>query len=234
MPARPLLIAVEGISGSGKSTLVARAAPLFGWVALAEAYDRLDPRPRIDVTAPAALARVERILLDEEGRRWQAARALVAEGRTVIADTGFLGPITYSAGLVEMGAAPASLKRDVVTRARALARSGRWGLPDLTIWLATEETERRRRAIADPVRHPPQLADRHERVGRFESRFFAEGLPTVVPRRVRRLSGDRPVAAVVAGLRRTARAARPLRAGEGPALRVLDLLARFPVEGRPP
>ncbi|MFY9717656.1 MAG: hypothetical protein WAK40_06970, partial [Thermoplasmata archaeon] len=118
---RPVVVAVEGISGSGKSTLVARAADEFGWVPLAEAYDRLEPRPALGVRSAPALERVERQLFEEDGRRFEAAQALVRRGATVLADTGFLGPLTYTAGLVALGAVPPRIQRHLLDRAR------RWG-----------------------------------------------------------------------------------------------------------
>jgi hypothetical protein len=222
MPALPLVIAVEGISGSGKSTLVAKASPAFGWVPLAEAYDRLSPRPRLDIRSPSALARVERLLFDEEARRWRAARALVAGGSTVLADTGFLGPLTYSAGLVALGAAPRSLVRDLARLARRRATAGTWGFPDAIVWVGASAPVRRRRANRDPVRHPPRLADRHERVGRFEERFYTGAFPAAFPGRLLRLDGDRPADAVVAALGRAVRRVAPLSAAGSSVRQALD------------
>lgn len=225
--ARPRLIAVEGISGAGKSTVVARAAAAFGWVPLAEAYDRLDPRPPIGAVAAPALARVERTLLAEEARRYRAARALVAGGATVIADTGFLGPLTYSAALAALGLVPRSLLDDLLARTRRLAARGGWGVPDLTVYLATRPATRRRRVARDPARHPPALAARHEAAGRIEARFYAELLPRALPGRVRRVAADRPVEGVVAALGRAARSIAPAAPSGAPARRVLRLFARF-------
>ncbi|MGP8078251.1 MAG: hypothetical protein ACLQD8_01145 [Thermoplasmata archaeon] len=228
MPGRAILIAVDGISGSGKSTLVARAAATFGWIALAEAFDRLEPRPRIAVTSAAALARVERLLLEEESRRWRAARELCSGGATVITDTGFLGPLTYSAGLVAVHAAPPSLLRDLVARSRRLAARGAWGMPDLVVYLATGAAVRRRRTASDAVRHPPALVPRHEAIGLLEERFYAELLPRAFPGRVRWIDGDGPVDSLVAALGRTVRGVAPRRTGPRGAGRVLDLVAEFP------
>jgi len=228
MPARSLLIAIDGISAAGKSSLVARAATAFGWVALAEAYDRLEPRPRIGVTSDRALARVERLLLEAEADRWRAARELCARGRTVVADTGFLGPLTYSWALEALGTARPPLLRGLVARTRRLAGRGAWGMPDVVVYLATGAAMRRRRAAADPVRHPPALAARHEAVGRVEERFYAELLPRAFPGRVRRIDGDRPLAPLVAALGRTVRGVVPLSPRARGARRVLDLLAETP------
>jgi hypothetical protein len=228
MPDRPIVIAIDGISASGKSTVVARAAATFGWVPLAEAYDRLEPRPRIGVRSDRALARVERLLLEEESVRWRAARQLRASGRTVIADTGFLGPLTYSWALEALGGARPGLLRGLVERARRLAARGDWGMPDVVVYLVTRASVRRRRAGADPVRHPPALAVRHEAAGRIEERFFAEILPEALPGRVRGLDGDRGGAPLIGSLRRTVRDAVPLPARSRAAFRVLDLFSEPP------
>ena len=109
MHSRGRLVALEGGSASGKSTLVTAAARTFGWRPLAEAFDRLDPAPSLDFDSPRELLRLEATLLAEEVRRYHEARRLTERGATVLADTGFLGPLTYTLGLVERGRAPASV-----------------------------------------------------------------------------------------------------------------------------
>lgn len=219
---RAPIVAVEGISGAGKSTLVARAAA-YGWTPLAEAYDRLDPPPDLTVPTPTDLARTERLLLAEEGRRFVAARAIAASGRPVVADTGFLGPLTYTAALVALGAAPPALARRLTATARRRARVGTWGLPDLTVFLDTAPATRARRIDRDPVRHPPALARRHEAVGRIEERFYRGPLARLLPGRVRRVSGEASPTTVAGRFLRLARGA-PCADGRRPVDRVLAAL----------
>ena len=221
---RAPIVAVEGISGAGKSTLVARAAG-HGWTPLAEAYDRLDPPPDLTVPTVTALARTERALLAEEGRRWVAARAIAATGRPVVADTGFLGPLTYTAALVALGQAPASLARALTATARQRAARGAWGLPDAIVFLDTRPRTRAGRVDRDPVRHPPALARRHEAVGRLEERFYRGRLPALLPGRLRWLSAEADAERVADRFLRTARTVRPVAASPAAARRLLTALA---------
>ena len=222
---RAPIVAVEGISGAGKSTLVARAAA-HGWTALAEAYDRLDPPPDLTVPTVADLARTERALLAEEGRRWVAARAIAATGRPVVADTGFLGPLTYTAALVALGQAPPALARSLARTTGARAARGAWGVPDAIVFLDCRPTTRARRVDRDPVRHPPALARRHEAVGRVEERFYRHELPALLPGRVHRLAADAGPDRVVAGFLRIVRAVRPAATSPAAVRRLLAPLAR--------
>ena len=219
----PLLVAIEGPSGIGKSTLTARAAAAFGWAALAEAYDRLDPPPDITVPTVSALARTERALLAEEGRRWRTAVALRNRGATVVADTGFLGPLTYTHGMVVLRTAPPALHTELVGRARAMAARGRWGLPDLILCLTSRTATRRLRTERDPARHPASLRERHEAVGRVEQRFYRQ-LRRRYPGRVRFLNAEGSVDAQVARLPRILRGVLPRRHPTADALRVLGHL----------
>jgi thymidylate kinase len=228
--ARAVVVAVEGVSGSGKSTLVARASAKFGWVPLAEAYDRLDPRPAIGVRSAPALARVERLLFEEDRRRFEAARALARRGTTVLADTGFLGPLTYTAGLVALGTVPPEFERELLGRARRWARTGRWGAPDAVVYLETRAATRRRRSAGDAKRHPAGLTARHERVGRLENRFYTEQLPQVLPGRVRCLDAERPLDRLVPALARIVRNVTPLGDRSRIARRMLALFPEFPTE----
>ena len=220
----PRLIAIEGPSGSGKSSLVAAAVAALGWVPLAEAYDRIDPRPDLRVPTPSALARTERTLLAEEGRRWRAARALRDRGATVIADTGFLGPLTYTRGLVALGRAPERLLGELVGRARAMAERGEWGLPEAIVYLTTRPATRRGRASRDPARHPARLRERHEEVGAVEQQFYRQ-LGRWYPARVRFLRAEEPAPLLAARLPACLRRVPPAGWGPAAALRVLVGLA---------
>jgi len=234
MRGRAIVVAVEGASGAGKSTVVARAAARFGWVPLAEAYDRLDPRPRLDVRSDAALARLERTLLEEEARRFAVARAIRARGSTVIADTGFLGPLTYSAGLVALGTLPPARLANLLRRADGLRGQGRWGMADLVVVLRTSPQVRAARRKRDPTRHPPALAARHESVGRLEEAFYRDRLGAERPGYVRSIGATGPISRVVAAVGRAVGTAR--RPSEAPAAArvALRLLRAVPApEGRP-
>jgi hypothetical protein len=231
--ARPRVVAVEGPSAAGKSSVVARVAAAEDWLPLAEATDRLGATVDLRYRSAAELARLERRLLDEEALRWATARTWVRRGRTVVADTGFLGPLTYTWGLVEAGLTPARTLGPLLRRARSLADRHLWGLADLTIYLAVGEGTRRRRARADPARHPADLYARHEVVARREREFYLTEWPRVDPGRVRPVRADAPVAAVA---RRVARVARrlPRRASPDARLeRLLAALARPAVPERP-
>jgi len=184
------LIAVEGSSAAGKTTLVREASEGLGWEPLAEAFDRLDPAPSLEFRSPRELLRLEGTLLAEEALRFEQGKRFSAQGKTVIADTAFFGPLTYTWGLVGLGLAPQSVAQGVMRAARALVQKRSLGLPDLTIYLETSARERSRRARAARARHPSTLFSRHESVGQLERRYYTELLPAVLPRRVRNLRGQ--------------------------------------------
>src|SRR5579863_7292459 len=99
-PGLPRIVALEGTSGVGKSRVArALALPGSGTVLLPEAYDRLDPAPSLAVPDRRALWGVEARLLRAEVGRYREALRWRGQGRVVIADTGFLGPLTYSVGM---------------------------------------------------------------------------------------------------------------------------------------
>ena len=107
MSAPPLIVSIDGPSATGKSTVVGTAAATLGWVPLAEAFDRLDPTPDLRFRSDRELAELERALLEEDGRRWTLAREIRGRRLTVVTDTGFLGALTYTEGLVVLGVGPA-------------------------------------------------------------------------------------------------------------------------------
>jgi len=218
------LIALEGRSASGKTTLVQAAARSLGWVPLAEAFDRLDPAPSLEFRSVAELLRIEGTLLAEESRRYHEARELCSRGRTVLADTGFLGPVTYTFGLVDLGVVPASVRSPIERSARSLVRRGHLGIPDLTVYLDTTVRERGRRAQADPVHHPSALVRRHEAVGAFEQRYFANAFPVSMPGRFESLRARSVPRSLVKELRGLVEERAPLPASRSEALSLLALL----------
>jgi len=183
MVRRGRLIAIEGGSASGKTTLVRAAARTLGWRPLPEAFDRLDPTPSLEFGSSRELLRLEGVLLAEEVRRYREARRLCARGATVLADTGFLGPLTYTLGLVELGRAPSSVGRTLERSVRSLVRRSALGIPDLTVWLHTSGNERRRRARVDARRHPVALFARHEAVRLVARRALEAAFRAVLPER---------------------------------------------------
>jgi len=190
------VLALDGPSGAGKSTAAAGVAAALGAELLPEAYRRLRPRPSLAFRSDGELARLEAELLEGEARRYLRAGSWGGPG-PVVADTGFLGPLTYTWALVRSGRAGASVLPPLVARAAAMARTGRWGLPDLTVYLATPARERSRRVALDPVGHPPDVAGRHEAVGRLEWTLYRRRIGPVLGRRFRVVDGGGAPEAVV-------------------------------------
>ncbi|MCI4351427.1 MAG: ATP-binding protein, partial [Thermoplasmata archaeon] len=101
-PARrrpPVVVAIEGLSGSGKTTLVRALSKLPGVRTIAEAYDRLRPRPSLAFKNRDQLLELELRLLAEDARRFTEARRIRGPASTVVTDTDFLGTLTYVQGL---------------------------------------------------------------------------------------------------------------------------------------
>jgi hypothetical protein len=220
----PILVSIDGPAAAGKSTVVARAASRFGWVPIAEAFDRIDPVPSLRFSSARELGRLERDLLEEDGRRWRAARSLRARGFTVVADTGFLGPVTYTAGLVALGLAPRSTLDAIVARGRTMARHARWGVPDAVVYLALDRGVRRARARRERRSRPPDLERRHGVVGAWEERFYRGPLADVLRGRLFVVPAAGPVDAVARTVGRRVRSVRPLARPSLTALRALELL----------
>ncbi len=197
MTVRGRLVALEGPSGAGKSTIVRLLADREGWSAMPEAFSRLESPPPLDFRSPAELLRIESVLLDEEGRRYREARRWCRRGEDVIADTNFLGPLTYTAGLVALGRAPPSVLGAVHRAVRRRLLRGELGWPDGIVYLDLPFSELRHRAARDPIGHPEPLATRHRSVARFERRFYLRVLSKRWPDRSVRVPADAPPAAVV-------------------------------------
>jgi thymidylate kinase len=225
----PCIVALEGASAAGKSAVLDAASTWSGWSRVREAVDRIDPPPSLEFTSPARLLALETQLLTEEARRYREAVALRQQGQFVLTDTGFWAPLVYTWGLVVAGLAPSAVLRPLVARADRWLAQGRWGVPDLAIYLDTPEEIRMRRARADPAHHPPQLQRRHQQIGRIERALFQKVFPVLLPNRIRSVSGAGPLAALAERVRAAVDAGPvvPIRTPE--AHRVLSFLRATPV-----
>ncbi|HUJ78415.1 MAG TPA: hypothetical protein VLX64_05335 [Thermoplasmata archaeon] len=233
-PARPtpvrrgLLVAVEGPSAVGKTTVVRRVAS-GGWAeTLPEAYDRLRPALSLDFRSPEELRRLERRLFAEETRRSREARRARARGARVLVDTGFAGPLTYTASLDERADPGGAVLRDLLRSARTAARGGRWGLPDLVIVLTAPARLLDARTQRDPVGHPRSLAGRHRRVGIREVAFWRAVARSLPAPRVLFVSATGDARGVAARVRAAIDGVGDLRpSGPRAAARFLAVLRRW-------
>ncbi|MGA8543344.1 MAG: AAA family ATPase [Thermoplasmata archaeon] len=189
MPAGKV-IAIEGASAAGKTTVAEAAARATGGTALPEAWRRLTPTPRLEFASDAELLALEERLLDEDARRYTEARRRAADGETVIADTGFLGPLTYTWGLTQLGAASNTVLDSLVGKARMLALRGAWGLAEAYVYLDTPAEVRSTRTRADPGGPSAELARRHRDVGEQERAFYGERFAALVGPRFHSVSGE--------------------------------------------
>ena len=231
MPSRGRLIAVEGISAAGKSTLVSEATSRLGWTSVREAFDRLEPAPSLDFGSERELLQLESMLLREESRRYRDARELARKGRTVLTDTGFLGPLTYTLGLVARGNASPRTARRLLELAASRVRRRALGIPDLTVYLETTRDERSVRGHQGAVSHPAALVRRHERVGLVERGFYFRALGRARPGRIAALRGHARPELLVRHLEKLVRATPVAPATRREAEAVLAdlgaLLARY-------
>ena len=225
---RSVVIALGGPSASGKTSTSRALAHRFGWTVVEEAYARLHPPPRLGFASQGQLVALELRLLEEETRRFREAISLAREGRPVVADTPFLDPVGYTAGLYVLGRASPASFRAVLRRATSLAREGHLGLPDLTIRVAVPPASRRQRAAADPTGHPRALRARHEAVGEVETRLLVPWWRRLFPGRTRSVRATGTVASVAARIDRLARGLPLLRDPCGAAARALEALPRLP------
>ncbi len=217
------IVALEGPSAAGKSTTAARLAARRGWAVIAEAVDRLDPPPSLRLGSESELLALETKLLKEEERRFAAAARLAAQGTTVVCDTGFLGPLSYTAGLRATGRCEARTFRRLLAVVRRQARAERLGLADLSVYLAAPPPVRSARARADPVRHPPEFRARHEEVGRFEWEVYRPWLAARQPGRVVVVRSTGDAEAVARAVERRACRVAPLRGRSRALARLLSV-----------
>jgi hypothetical protein len=205
------LVAIDGASAAGKTRTVRTAARSEGVVAIAEAYERLQPRPALTWRTEAELLRLERRLLREEARRFEEGRRRAAAGATVWMDTGCLGPLTYTAGLVRLGHVRPAVFAEVLQFAAQLTAEGRWAVPDAVVLLRTERGERERRARRDPVGHPRTLQPRHQSVADEELHLYRTVIGPSLGGRFHFVSGGGAPGEVVARILRLPRRAHRSR-----------------------
>ena len=210
----PRIVAVEGLSGAGKTTVSRRVAEAVGGRWLREAYDRLGRSVPLGYSSRAELLRIEETFLLDESRRYSEAVQAKRLGFTTIADTGFLGPLTYAAGLVRELKDPTDVRAPIARELEGLHRRSRWGLPDLHVYLDASPRVRRQRATLDRAGHPEEFIERHEKVGRYERRFWLTTGRRYLPGRVLVVPAASPVDTVVR--------------------RVIERIERSPIRGAPP
>ncbi len=221
--ARPApILALEGPSASGKSTVAALLAARQGWALIAEAVDRLDPVPSLDFRSERALVDLETKLLEEDARRFETACRIADRGTTVVCDTGFLGPLSYTAGLAASKRCEARTYARLLGVTRRRARARRLGLPDLSVFLAAPAPLRAERAARDPTHHPAGLRARHELIGRFEWAVFRPWLAAGQPGRVAVVGSAGPASAVARAVERRAKAISRLRGRSLALVRLLE------------
>ncbi len=220
----PWLVALEGPSASGKTSIAAALGRRLDAEVLAEAYERLGRAPNLDVGSAAELTDTERTLLEEEARRWGEARRHREAGRAVVLDTGVLGPLTYTYGLRELGLAPDDLPARLAAEADARLADGRFGLPDLTVYLDVDEATADWRAAQDPDGHPAALRPRHRRVARVERHLYLHGFPRYLPGRFASADGEGAIDRVTERIVELLELARPATPAEPEEARRLLLL----------
>ncbi|MCI4349337.1 MAG: AAA family ATPase [Thermoplasmata archaeon] len=223
--ALPLRIAVEGPSGVGKTTVSRALARRLRARWIREAYDRVTPRLSLDVASPEALLRLERRFLREETRRYTEAARKGPHQKIVVLDTGFLGPATYTAGLAVRSDKLRAPARRIVDSANVLVRTGRLGLPELTIYLEVGRPELRRRNQKALRSHPARWQLRHLQVARFERRFWGEAVRRRYPGGVWFVRATGRPSSIVDGLEQRISRWKPVRPPPGLARSSLRFLA---------
>lgn len=183
---RPVLIAIEGMDGTGKSTLARALAEALDATLLRTPTNALATvRPAIDAAlAPSAVA-TQLFYASTVALASVEADALLASGRSVIADRYWASTLAY--------AACRERHVDLGSVARALRT------PDLTVYLSTDEGVRARRL----VRRGMSLADRDSIIQRAALRGAYEiALAEFPGRRLLRLdTSDRSLARLVSEVR---------------------------------
>ena len=204
-----MVIAIEGPSAIGKTTVSRELARQLSAHWLPEAYDRLRPRPDLRVPDRRSLLRTELRLIDAERKRYEESVSWRQRGSHVVTDTGFLGPLTYSAGIAALDV-ERDIRDDLARRALRDVHVKRLGLPELEVVLTAPATVLRRRARREPRGHPKALVDRHLAVGRFELGFWRTIGRGPLKGRIVFVRADAPPAVIVARIHRAIHRWKPL------------------------
>jgi thymidylate kinase len=218
-PGRPLLIAVEGVSGAGKSTLARELSARTGWPVLDEAWRRLRPRRSLAIPTPARLRRLEAELLLEEARRLAVARRWQRSGRSVILDTGVLGPLTYVRGLGEVWGAEWDVRAQLPR-----GRAGSLGVADVHIFLDASAALSTERSRLSATTHPRAWRVRHAQIGEAERTFWQRRFPRLAPGRVWTLRAGAAPELLASRLLRRLASELPLPVRPSEEHRVLEFL----------
>ena len=141
------MLAIEGVSHVGKSTLARGLAKEWGSPAITEAYDRLGADRTLAFRSDLELRQIELELAQEDLQRMRDATTTSNEGPGVILDTDFLGPLSYTRGLVQLGMArPETFDWLLRRYEQELARQ-RWRPADYYLYLDAPPALLRRRAV---------------------------------------------------------------------------------------
>lgn len=230
----PLVLAIEGPSGAGKTAVSEELGHRLGVRPVAEAYHRLHERVPLEYGSRSELVELELMLLAEESRRFLEARAGRAAGACVLLDTGFLGPLTYTWGLREGGGGEGDPVSELLRAARTMIAEGRFGLPDVTVYLDLPEDLASVRATRDPTGHPPGLRERHRAVGRYERFLYEREFPRCLPGRFTAVSGEPGPPEVARALLDRLERFGPIPAAEGEEAERVVALFEGPTADGPP
>lgn len=189
-PNAALVVAIEGASGAGKSSVARALATRLAAHRIDEAFDRLHRRPLLEFSSRSELAELEQTLFEEEVRRWRELGAARARSLPVVLDTATLGPLTYTWGLREAFHPEWDVAPDLALSAHRAHAEGRWGIPDLTMYLDVPEAVAVERARRDPDAHSPGLVERHRQVARYERSLYVREFPRRFPGRFGVVTGE--------------------------------------------
>ena len=210
-----------------------RVARQIGARFLPEAFERLEPPLALVYRSRRELLDLELALAREESRRFVEAQRWRDRGRTVVMDTGPIGPLAYAWGLRAVRPRPPDVVGELALYFRDALAAGRWGLPDLTLYLEAPPSEVRARVAADPIGHPRELAARHAAVDRRARALWLGRFGRAAPGRFDRVRADAGPGEVVRRLVERIRGAPIEPAPTGPdALRVLSTVRSGPADRR--
>jgi hypothetical protein len=221
------MLAIEGVSHVGKSTLARGLAQEWGSPAIAEAYDRLGADRTLDFRSDLELRPIELELAREDLERLRDATTTSYEGPGVILDTDFLGPLSYTRGLVHLGMARPETFRWLLRRYEQDLARQRWRPADYYLYLdATPALLRRRAAVGGRAGLDPVI-ERHLLVGAQERQFFLGPLQRILgPRLIRLPAVGRIELVKERAVRRLSFPWIPLPDPQATARRILDALSR--------